>query len=62
MKLKSKRLWNNIKWVLYIKNLDVYVTGSNSKFLSTDIITDFKGRGDIVKLFSLTYFEFKQIY
>lgn len=32
--------------LLHIKNADVYVTGSNSKFLSSDIITEFRGRGD----------------
>jgi len=34
--------------MLHIKNADTYVTGSNSKFLSSDIITEFKGRGDKV--------------
>ena len=33
-----------------IENLDVYVIGSNSKFLSTDILTEFRGRGDEVKV------------
>ena len=35
---------------LHIPNLDVYVTGSNAKFLSKDIITEFRGRGDEVRL------------
>ena len=35
------------------KNLDVYVTGSNSKFLSSDIITEFRGRGDEVRMHPL---------
>ena len=43
---------------LYERNLDVYVTGSNSKFLSTDIITEFRGRGDDVKVFPLSFSEF----
>ncbi len=43
---------------LYEKNLDVYVTGSNSKFLSTDIITEFRGRGDEIKIFPLSFSEF----
>ena len=44
------------------KNLDVYVTGSNSKFLSTDIITEFRGRGDEIKVYPLSYFEFYNAY
>ena len=43
---------------LYEKNLDVYVTGSNSKFLSTDIITEFRGRGDQIHVNPLTYSEY----
>ncbi|MCI8392353.1 MAG: ATP-binding protein [Clostridia bacterium] len=43
---------------LHIENLDVYVTGSNSKFLSSDIITEFRGRGDEIKVYPLTYGEF----
>ncbi len=43
---------------MYEKNLDVYVTGSNSKFLSTDIITEFRGRGDEVKVYPLSFSEF----
>ncbi len=38
-------------------NLDVYVTGSNSKFLSKDIVTEFRGRSDEIKLCPLTYAE-----
>lgn len=40
------------------KNLDVYVTGSNSKFLSSDIITEFRGRGDEIKVYPLSFTEF----
>ena len=47
---------------LYIKNLDVYVTGSNSRFLSTDIITEFRGRGDEIKVFPLTFSEYMQAF
>ena len=43
---------------LYERNLDVYVTGSNSKFLSSDIITEFRGRGDDVKIFPLSFSEY----
>ncbi len=41
-----------------ISNLDVYVTGSNSKFLSTDILTEFRGRGDEVRVYPLSFSEF----
>jgi hypothetical protein len=47
---------------LYERNLDVYVTGSNSKFLSTDIITEFRGRGDEIRVFPLTFSEFVSAY
>ncbi len=45
-----------------LPNVDVYVTGSNSKMLSADIATEFRGRGDIVPLFPLTYDEFYASY
>ena len=43
-------------------NLDIYVTGSNSKFLSKDVITEFRGRGDEVHIFPLSFQEFMQVY
>jgi len=43
-------------------NLDVYVTGSNAKFLSKDIITEFAGRGDVIHLQPLSFAEFMSIY
>ena len=43
-------------------NLDVYVTGSNSKFLSSDIITEFRGRGDEIRIFPLSFLEFYSAY
>ena len=43
-------------------NLDVYVTGSNSKFLSTDIITEFRGRGDEIRVYPLSFSEFYNAY
>ena len=45
-----------------IKNADVYVTGSNAKFLSKDIITEFRGRGDEVHMYPLTFGEFMSVY
>ena len=44
--------------LLYKKNLDIYVTGSNSKFLSSDIITEFRGRGDQIHVNPLAFSEF----
>ncbi len=43
-------------------NLDVYVTGSNSKFLSKDIITEFAGRGDEIHVLPLSFSEFFSVY
>ena len=39
-------------------NLDIYVTGSNSKFLSTDVLTEFRGRGDEVRVYPLSFSEY----
>ncbi len=47
---------------LYERNLDVYVTGSNSKFLSSDIITEFRGRGDEIKVFPLSFAEYVEAF
>lgn len=44
------------------KNMDVYVTGSNSKFLSKDILTEFEGRGDEIHVFPLAFSEFFSVY
>ena len=48
--------------LMHIKNADVYVTGSNSKFLSTDVITEFRGRGDEIHVFPLSFKEFFSVY
>jgi len=45
-----------------MQNVDVYVTGSNAKFLSKDIITEFRGRGDEVPMHPLTFAEFMSAY
>ena len=44
--------------LLHIQNLDVYVTGSNSRFLVKDVITEFRGRGDEIRLYPLSFKEF----
>ncbi len=48
--------------LLHIRNADIYVTGSNSKFLSKDIITEFRGRGDEIHIYPLTFKEFMGAY
>ena len=45
-----------------IRNLDIYVTGSNSKFLSSDILTEFRGRGDEIHVNPLSFAEFYSVY
>ena len=47
---------------LHIRNLDIYVTGSNSKFLSSDIITEFRGRGDEIRVFPLSFSEYYSVF
>lgn len=44
--------------LLHLENVDIYVTGSNSKFLSSDVITEFRGRGDQVHVHPLSFSEF----
>lgn len=48
--------------LLRIQNVDVYVTGSNAKFLSKDIITEFRGRGDEMHMNPLSFQEFMSVY
>lgn len=48
--------------LLHIRNADVYVTGSNSKFLSSDVITEFRGRGDEIRMYPLSFREFSSAY
>ena len=48
--------------LMRIPNVDVYVTGSNAKFLSKDIITEFRGRGDEMHMNPLSFSEFMSVY
>ena len=48
--------------LLHIRNADVYVTGSNSKFLSSDVITQFRGRGDDIHVYPLSFSEYMSAY
>ena len=47
---------------MHISNLEIYVTGSNSKFLSSDIVTEFRGRGDEIRVYPLSFSEFYSVY
>ena len=47
---------------IHISNLEIYVTGSNSKFLSSDIVTEFRGRGDEIRVYPLSFSEFYSVY
>jgi len=48
--------------LIRIENVDVYVTGSNARFLSKDVITEFRGRGDELHMFPLSFSEFMENY
>ena len=60
--LDEIQLVDGFEWLLngllYEKNIDIYVTGSNSRFLSSDIITEFRGRGDQVRIHPLSFCEY----
>lgn len=48
--------------LIRMKNVDVYVTGSNARFLSKDVITEFRGRGDEIHMYPLSFAEFMSVY
>lgn len=48
--------------LMKIKNIDLYVTGSNSKMLSTDVVTQFRDRGDEIHMYPLSFKEFYEVY
>lgn len=48
--------------LIRMKNVDVYVTGSNARFLSKDVVTEFRGRGDEVHMYPLNFVEFMSVY
>lgn len=56
------KLYEVLNSLLRKKNIDVYVTGSNSKLLSKDVMTEFRGRGDEVHIFPLSFKEFMSVY
>ena len=55
---KPVRLYSVLNGLLHLPNVDIYVTGSNSKMLSKDIMTEFRGRGDAVEIHPLSFKEF----
>ncbi len=62
IKRKEIRLYGILNGLLRLDNVDIYVTGSNSKFLSSDIMTEFRGRGDEVRVYPLSFSEFYSAY
>lgn len=63
--LKGKqpiRLYGILNGLMRRNNVDIYITGSNSKFLSSDIMTEFRGRGDEVRVYPLSFAEFMSVY
>ena len=51
-------LYSVLNGILRLGNVDIYVTGSNSKLLAKDVMTEFRGRGDEIKIFPLSFKEF----
>ena len=52
------RLYGILNGLLRLDNVDIYITGANSKFLSSDILTEFRGRGDEVRVYPLSFSEY----
>lgn len=52
------KLYGVLNGLIRNPNVDVYITGSNSKFLSSDIRTEFRGRGDVIHVYPLSFAEF----
>ncbi len=56
------KLYGILNSLLKHRNVDIYITGSNSKFLSSDILTEFRGRGDEIRVYPLSFAEFMSVY
>lgn len=54
----TTELYDMLNGLMRLKNADIYVTGSNSKMLSNDVLTSFRGRGDTVEIWPLSFKEF----
>lgn len=59
---KPLRVYGLLNSLMHMKNVDVYVTGSNSKFLSKDVMTEFRGRGWPIHIQPLVFSEFYSVY
>lgn len=55
---KNIRLYNVLNGLMRLRNVDIYVTGSNSKMLTKDVLTAFRGRGDEIKIYPISFKEF----
>ena len=51
-------LYNVLNGLMRLRNVDIYVTGSNSKMLTKDVLTAFRGRGDEIKIYPISFKEF----
>lgn len=58
----SIKIYTVLNGLMRLKNVDVYVTGSNSRFLSKDVLTEFRGRGDEIHILPLSFSEYLQGY
>ena len=58
---KPVRLYSLLNGLIHLKNVDVYVTGSNSKLLSKDVTTEFRGRGDVIHIYPLSFAEYYNV-
>ena len=56
------RLYGILNGLLHKNNTDVYITGSNSKSLSSDIMSEFRGRGDEIHIYPLSFYEYFSVY
>ncbi len=57
-KPESIRLYNVLNGLMRLRNVDIYVTGSNSKMLTKDVLTVFRGRGDEIRVYPLSFKEY----
>lgn len=59
---KPLRIYGVLNGLLRNHNIDIYVTGSNSRFLSTDVMTEFRGRGDEIHVLPFSFSEYMQAF